>query len=317
MFYNVEGIYVEQNKGGLVMMAAAKILTILIALFLNHLAFATSSNVSHRSYKKIIGDLKNIESQHRELVEYIEYGYSRDNRPLTLLKIKTNNKISSLPDKNKATENVRQAILITGGIHGDEFLGVEIPLLIKLLQNRSNLKGLSNFLNSNGVIYFVPVMNPDGYDARKRENFNGIDLNRDFDDYEKNILKMTQSEVSDFVSFIEKELMLNKLKLSFWLDFHCCDNSLVYPLASGKKLPPEDQVKFDLISQLAKSTISFNKFGNPYNVLGMKADHLGMDYFYLKHGTLAFAYEGHDGGDAANVSGFVKFINDTLIKLIK
>jgi len=68
--------------------------------------------------------------------------------------------------------NPRRA-LISGGIHGDEPGGVET--ICAFLEN----KLYTNFLK-NWEFTLLPCINPSGYEAGTRNNFNDIDLNRKF-----------------------------------------------------------------------------------------------------------------------------------------
>ena len=85
-------------------------------------------------------------------------------------KIKTveNNEITLIEVNGSVTNS--KNILIIGVFHGEEPQG---EFLIKkyLEQDLSNIKN---------NIYFIPCLNPDGKFLNKRQNANGIDLNRNF-----------------------------------------------------------------------------------------------------------------------------------------
>ena len=61
-------------------------------------------------------------------------------------------------------------ILIIGVFHGEEPQGEY--LINKYLEDFSN--------NNKNNLYFIPCLNPDGKSVNKRQNSNGIDLNRNF-----------------------------------------------------------------------------------------------------------------------------------------
>ncbi len=61
-------------------------------------------------------------------------------------------------------------ILIIGVFHGEEPQGEF--LINKYLKE--------NLLNIKNTLYFIPCLNPDGKSVNKRQNANGIDLNRNF-----------------------------------------------------------------------------------------------------------------------------------------
>lgn len=68
------------------------------------------------------------------------------------------------------------SILIVGGIHGNEPLGRE--LIINVLHDASWRAALPDI-----AILWVPDMNPDGFAHVRRENSQGVDLNRKFPDH--------------------------------------------------------------------------------------------------------------------------------------
>lgn len=59
------------------------------------------------------------------------------------------------------------SVLVIGGFHGDEPQG---DFLIREYLNK----------NPDSNILFIPCLNPDGKFLKKRTNFNGVDLNRNF-----------------------------------------------------------------------------------------------------------------------------------------
>jgi hypothetical protein len=54
-----------------------------------------------------------------------------------------------------------------------------------------------SFSTAGGIIFLVPIVNPDGYDGVRRENENGKDLNRDFD-VRRYVTKLAQTQRGDF-----------------------------------------------------------------------------------------------------------------------
>ena len=61
-----------------------------------------------------------------------------------------------------------------GGVHGDEPEGVDLALQLKDYLMKSQSQFPNHFL------IVVPVINPDGYEAKNRVNGHGVDLNRNF-----------------------------------------------------------------------------------------------------------------------------------------
>lgn len=81
-----------------------------------------------------------------------------------------------------------QRIYLSAGIHGDEPAG---PLAaLRLLEENSWPHNLD--------LWFCPCLNPSGFDLNRRENRQGIDLNRDY-------LQLQSDEIRAHVAWLEKQ----------------------------------------------------------------------------------------------------------------
>jgi len=83
--------------------------------------------------------------------------------------LKSKEKIELFKIKSKKSEY--KNVLITGVFHGEEPQGY---YAIK------NFFDSRNFENVKNNLYIIPCLNPDGMKKNKRQNANGIDLNRNF-----------------------------------------------------------------------------------------------------------------------------------------
>ncbi len=85
--------------------------------------------------------------------------------------------VSKDPDVSSDEPEIR----IVGCHHGNEFMSVEIPLLLAqyLTENYGEDTFIQSLVNSQ-EIYIVPLVNPDGRESRDRRNANGVDLNRNY-----------------------------------------------------------------------------------------------------------------------------------------
>jgi len=109
-------------------------------------------------------------------------------------------------------------ILITAGIHGDEVTGVYAALqLIEELKKEKIV----------GSVVIIPVVNPLGFEARKRENpVDNVDLNRVFPD----------GSGSPITRGIVASIWDDVLSSDYVLDLHCAGNySYQYILALHKE----------------------------------------------------------------------------------
>ncbi|MCO4756085.1 MAG: succinylglutamate desuccinylase/aspartoacylase family protein [Bacteriovoracaceae bacterium] len=181
---------------------------------------------------------------------------------------------------------MRPAVIVTGGVHGNEYMGLVKGIAQKVDENG---KGFKEFFTSGGVVYFFPEVNPDGVVKKNRFNNHGMDLNRDF----KIGRKPSQSETAQFVDFLEKDLDRFHARLILAMDYHCCARSLIYPeIKKGNGFYKE---QFNKIVTLMKTHV------DPEYVSGVTKDIFGhathgtlKGYWYKKFGALSFTYEGSD-----------------------
>ena len=99
----------------------------------------------------------------------------------------------------KADGQVKVPLFIQGGIHGDEYEGVDANMrTIETLATTPNGEDpVVDEILDNSVVLFNVIQNPDGRVAGTRANGNGFDLNRDF-------LTQSQSETKASVSIMQE-----------------------------------------------------------------------------------------------------------------
>ena len=184
--------------------------------------------------------------------------------------------------------------MITGALHGDEYLEIEHRLIAWFLKNKSEQPGVRHYFQSGGILYVVPIANPDGYDRNRRTNNHGSDLNRDFDLIPENMAGFREPETRSLAIWLEQEFELSNVRLTLSVDYHCCNGSLLYPWAYGHaKLPPAIEAAHDRIGKLMQQDIDRTYAVGPTGkILGYLARGTAKDYFYAKYGALAFTYEG-------------------------
>jgi hypothetical protein len=96
-------------------------------------------------------------------------------------------------------DNVKVPLMIQGGIHGDEYEGVDASMQIieRLATTPYGSDPEVDRILDQSVVLFNVVQNPDGRIAGQRQNGNGFDLNRDY-------LTQAQSETKASVKVIQK-----------------------------------------------------------------------------------------------------------------
>jgi hypothetical protein len=108
----------------------------------------------------------------------------------------------------KVGDEVKVPLFIQGGIHGNEYEGVDAAMQVieRLALTPYGTDPEVDQILDQAIIVFNPIQNPDGRIAGIRQNGNGFDLNRDF-------LTQSQPEVQSTVALIQKWLSPELLDL--------------------------------------------------------------------------------------------------------
>jgi hypothetical protein len=145
---------------------------------------AISLGDTYRTYSEVISALSSLQASRPDIVKVIDIGTSVEGRTIRAVKISDN------PNIEDATE---PDVLIVGDHHAREWISVEVPLRIaEYLVNNYDNQDIFDLVNSR-EIWFVPLVNPDGYEHSRdvfrlwRKNrrdlgfgFFGVDLNRNY-----------------------------------------------------------------------------------------------------------------------------------------
>ncbi len=243
----------------------------------------SDSGIRGPAYSKIVEELKSLEESYGDFAQLVTYGKTVQGKPLTLIKIAKKTVIAS------------KAVYIGGSIHGDEYLNIEDRLPRWFLEQTANSGTISSYLDQGGVIYVAPILNPDGYDQRERENQNGVDLNRDFTVVLGNVQGFKQTETRSLFEYLSRDLGTVKLKVA--MDYHCCIGALLYPWSfTGPVLSAEDKQKHLLIASIMQSSIGPGiRAGTTPVILGYSAKGTSKDFYFEHFGALGFTYEGRRG----------------------
>jgi hypothetical protein len=125
----------------------------------------------YHDYKATEKKLNEFTEEFPDLTYLYSIGKSVQDRDLWCIKI-----------TNENNNRRKYSCLIDGCIHGNEWEAGEICLYLAeyLLINFGENATVTQILNTT-EIYIVPLFNPDGREQNTRWNYNGIDLNRNFD----------------------------------------------------------------------------------------------------------------------------------------
>jgi Zinc carboxypeptidase len=113
----------------------------------------------------------------------------------------------------RAGDDVKVALYVQGGIHGNEYEGVDASMQIieRLATTPYGTDPEVDQILDQAIIIFNPIQNPDGRIAGTRANGNGFDLNRDF-------LTQSQSETQASVETMQKWLPPETLDLHGYVE---------------------------------------------------------------------------------------------------
>jgi succinylglutamate desuccinylase len=268
------------------------------------------SGVKYIAYEKIQTAFESLAREYPTRLQVLYYGKTAQGRSLMMLKIS-----DGLAVPKPGVD--RPAVQISGAIHGNEYLGIEAPLAEYFIRQWDGLPGLRTFLAKGGVIYFIPVVNPDGYAARMRANSAGTDLNRDFDGIEpRPTSRFTQPETKLLAQILDSEIQNNHLEFKFSMDYHCCLPAALMPWSYADRYPTRsiDMTEFEAIGTLEKSILGYEA-GNPHATVGYNALGTSMDYFYAKYRTIAWAIEGKYGGEFGEFTQHAQFFDEVFARL--
>lgn len=123
------------------------------------------------TYSTMTDELEEIADVYSDIAELYDLGSSVEGRTIWGLKI----------TDNVGEEENEPEVRICGAHHGNEFMSVELPLLLAwyLVENYDSNSYIEDLVD-NREIWIIPMVNPDGREASIRYNANGIDLNRDY-----------------------------------------------------------------------------------------------------------------------------------------
>lgn len=138
------------------------------------LGLGSSPFEGYHDYEALTEELQRLANDYPDIVQLESAGRSVQGRELWLLKI----------SDNVAKDEDEPKLLYIANMHGDEVVGRELMIyLTRLLTSDYAKAPRIRSLVDNAQIYILPSMNPDGFEARRRYNSRGVDLNRDFPDF--------------------------------------------------------------------------------------------------------------------------------------
>jgi carboxypeptidase T len=138
----------------------------------------------YHTYDSMVSELQALQSAHPDMVRMESIGKTYEGRDIWAVK---------LSDDVGTNDTLEPDVLIFGGIHAREVMGVEVPMYVLnyMLNGYGKNETLTKYLNTKET-WFVPMINPDGHvwvelghDWRQNRRpttggYIGVDLNRNW-----------------------------------------------------------------------------------------------------------------------------------------
>ncbi|MCM8798465.1 MAG: M14 family metallocarboxypeptidase, partial [Candidatus Omnitrophica bacterium] len=274
-----------------------------IFFFLEREGLAWNADGRYHSYAEVLSDFEELAKTYPDLAESVNLGSSFEGRKIFALRI------------TKVKEG-KAKILLSGGIHAREWLGVETARLLAkyILEDYPQDKKVKDYLEQSEV-WIVPIVNPDGFEydrntqalwrknRRPIENSGiGVDLNRNFDFHWDPPQSASTNPASDTyrgpspASETEVKIIQDLISQGFnaFIDFHSYSQIIVYPWGHTSS-PAPDASTFNKIAQEMSQRMrevnnkNYRSGQIPHLLYPVSGD--SIDYAYGKFKTYAFCIE--------------------------
>ena len=228
----------------------------------------------YRNQKEVNLFLYGLQEKFPELVKVEVYGKSVKGHDLISVKI----------SDNVHLDEDEPELLITAATHGDELITTES--LIRYLENfTSKMKSdhRTMAMVNDHELYFIPIVNPDGFVKKRRYTADGTDPNREYPYPEK--------PNKESVKCIKEEIkFFHSRKFVATMDLHAHGKMIMYPWGYTKdEVPAADK---NLFESLGRDMAAHNKYkvGQISRIIYV-APASSADYYYWKTGAISFGIE--------------------------
>ncbi len=256
----------------------------------------SDSGISRPPLADIHSAFAKLHLEHSSTTEWIEYGRSGQNKPLMALRIM---------NRDVSTKG-RPAVFISEAIHGNEYLHITDRLPFEFLAKTNPAPEFNRFIENGGVVYFVPIMNPDGYSAGQRGNAVGADLNRDFKIQAAGNQGFRQPETLAVTNFVALEAQSLQLTVEATMEYHCCIGGLIHPWAwTSEGLTGDALTRHQEFGELVKDIFNY-PYGTVSDILGYSAVGGSDDYYLETYGRRAFSFEGQRSVESRRLADHIR-----------
>jgi len=228
----------------------------------------------YHSFEQVKEIYKNFAKDYPEVAKIIPYGSSSKGKELFALKISDNVELDESEPK----------LMITSATHGDELITVEVQLeLVKeLLAGAANNPRLKKMIDDH-QIYFIPVVNPDGFSKRSR--YAGRhDPNRQYPGPDRPNRVTKVDCIKNLMSFY------NKHNFQGSIDIHASGKMVMFPWAHT--YDEINSADFNMMDELTTKMAKDNGYKHgPISKVIYVAKGSSVDYYYWQNAGVALAFE--------------------------
>lgn len=231
------------------------------------------SFAGYRSLADVEALLSRLATQRPDIAKLERYGTSEQGRPLYALKL----------SDNAATDEDEPELMLTSATHGDEIITVEVllTLLEEIVAGYGTDARLTAMID-NHELYFIPVVNADGFAARARYA-GGVDPNRDYP-WPETPNRTPTACIRDVMAFFHGRTFAGSI------DFHASGQLVMYPWAyTTAPIDPADAQTMDDLGQLMAASNGYTV--GPISRVIYVAKGSSADYYYWKGRSLSYGIE--------------------------
>lgn len=234
-------------------------------------SFALSAASGYHSFDQVQAWMHANAAAHANLVSVVDYGASAAGRKLTVLHLAS------------SASTGKPAVMITAATHGDELITTEVLMdLVDHLVNGYGKDARLTKLVDTHDLYFVPVLNPDGFTETNRFDGNQ-DPNRSYP-YPGH----ESATPSPSIAGVMK--LFDGLDLKASLDFHAYGELTMYPWAyTHQGVDAAAHVRFDALTKHMAEANNYT-YGPISDVIYV-APGSSADYYYWKKAATSIAVE--------------------------
>jgi hypothetical protein len=228
----------------------------------------------YKKYEEVVQIMKDLATKYPDFVSLNSYGKSYRGDDLLYLKI----------SDNVSIDEQEPEIMITAATHGDELITTEtiIRVISEMVTRKSSDERIQRMIQDH-ELFFIPIVNPDGFKKRRRYTADGTDPNREYPYPEKPNKKSVQC-IKKLIDFT------NSRNFVASLDFHASGEMIMYPWGFTKdEVPAADKNMFHNLGEKMSKENKY-KVGQISKIIYV-APASSADYYYWKKGTIAYGIE--------------------------